>query len=253
MYFEFDDARRLHQPYTDHQYRSKLPRPGLALTRLSAHLEAARVQLAAAELEERVLRRRDGDAAGKIGALDLRQLEPTNHFINNVRILNSFYHWPRTRSEYNIFFKEVFRMPEFWPELAKKLTFGAITAIGDTGAKLAMWQYVYGGTNSPAEFCDFNSFKNVVLANFAAIPTCWTGVPFENARRAYYADRSWPLELRKGYTSPLNALLRVPFEEGPMRLMQGGFPLMMNAYLFWATMYCCYSWFKNKTFYMWVY
>ncbi len=34
--------------------------------------------------------------------------------------MNAFYEWPRTRSEYNIFFKEVFRLPEFWPELFKK-------------------------------------------------------------------------------------------------------------------------------------
>jgi hypothetical protein len=47
-------------------------------------------------------------------------MEPFNHFTNHVRLLNQFYEWPKTRSEYNIFFKEVFRLPEFWPELFKK-------------------------------------------------------------------------------------------------------------------------------------
>jgi len=47
-------------------------------------------------------------------------MEPYNHFVNHVRILNEFYEWPRTRMQYNIFFKEVFRLPEFWPQLAKK-------------------------------------------------------------------------------------------------------------------------------------
>jgi solute carrier family 25 oxoglutarate transporter 11 len=46
----------------------------------------------------------------------------------------------------------------------------------------------------------------------ATVPTMYLTVPFENARRAYYADKTWPLELRKGYTSPINALLRIPFE-----------------------------------------
>ncbi len=55
-------------------------------------------------------------------------------------------------------------------------------------------------------------------------PTAALTVPFENARRAYFADKTWPLELRKGYTSPTNALLRIPFEEGPYYLFKGGLP-----------------------------
>ena len=47
-------------------------------------------------------------------------VEPLRHFQAHVSILNQFYEWPRTRSECNIFFKEVFRMPDFWSELAKK-------------------------------------------------------------------------------------------------------------------------------------
>lgn len=50
-------------------------------------------------------------------------MEPLNHFTSHVKLLNEFYEWPRTRSEYNIFFKEVFRLPEFWPELFKKYHF----------------------------------------------------------------------------------------------------------------------------------
>ncbi len=37
-------------------------------------------------------------------------MEPTFHFVNHVKIMNYFYEWPKTRVEYNIFFKEVFRM-----------------------------------------------------------------------------------------------------------------------------------------------
>jgi len=34
--------------------------------------------------------------------------------------------------EANIFFKEVFRMPDFWPELAKKMVFGMVAAGGSS-------------------------------------------------------------------------------------------------------------------------
>jgi len=98
-----------------------------------------------------------------------------------------------------------------------------------------------------------NTFKHLVCALFAVIPTCYTGVPFENARRAYYADRSWPIELRRGYSSPLNALLRIPFEEGPYYLFKGGYPLAISAFIFWTSYFTFYSWAKNKFFFLWLY
>ncbi len=60
------------------------------------------------------------------------------------------------------------------------------------------------------------------------LPTAGLTVPFENARRAYYADKTWPVELRRNYTSATQALLRIPFEEGPGYLFRGGFPIVMN-------------------------
>jgi solute carrier family 25 (mitochondrial oxoglutarate transporter), member 11 len=106
-----------------------------------------------------------------------------------------------------------------------RLAFGVVAGAGDVGVKLGAWQWIYGGTHSPQDFADYNSFKHLTCAIMAFGPTCWTGIPFENARRAYFADRSWPLELRRGYKSPLNALLRIPFEEGPSYLFKGGFPI----------------------------
>jgi len=83
--------------------------------------------------------------------------------------------------------------------------------------------------------------------------TCYTGVPFEMARRAYYADKTWPLELRKNYTSPTNALLRIPFEEGPYYLLKGGLPIAVSSWLFWVGMFMTYNWTKNKFFFLWLY
>jgi hypothetical protein len=100
-----------------------------------------------------------------------------------------------------------------------------VTGVGDVGLKLAAWQYVYGGTTSPNDYADMNSFKHFLCAIEALVPVCMLGVPFENARRAYFADKTWPVELRRGYTSPTNALLRIPFEEGVGYLFKGGFPI----------------------------
>jgi|TARA_B110000285_G_C15029281_1_gene565815 solute carrier family 25 (mitochondrial oxoglutarate transporter), member 11 len=119
-----------------------------------------------------------------------------------MHVLNQYYEWPKTRSQYNIFFKETLRLPDFWKELSKKMVFSMVAAGGDTAVKLSAWQYIYGSTWSPNDYADWNSYKHLICAWIAITPTCWTGIPFENAKRAYYADKTWPAELRRNYTSP---------------------------------------------------
>lgn len=147
----------------------------------------------------------------------------------------------------------MFRLPEFWPELFKKVSFGLVAGGGDIAWKLSAWQYFYGGTNSPSDYADSNTFKYLACAIVASTLTCANTVPFETARRAYYADRTWPKELRRGYSSPLNALMRIPFEEGPAYLFKGGLPIVANQWVFWTGFYTMYAFAKNKTYFMWVY
>ena len=175
------------------------------------------------------------------------------HIQQSAKTLNYFYEWPKTRQEANIFAKEVFRVPNFWKDMAKKCTFGMVAAAGDTAVKLSFWQSVFGGTWSPQEFADSNAYKPMFCGVLAFGPTCFLTVPFENARRAYYADKTWPLELRRNYTSATQALFRIPFEEGPTYLFKGAFPLAMNQFLYW-TLFCShYIYLKNKFFLFWVY
>ncbi len=125
-YFEFDDARRFHQPYTD-------PYTRLAFWKPPPYNSPSQNW-------------KRGMYAVSTGVF---AVEPVRHFHSHMQILNQFYEWPRTRGEYNIFFKEVFRLPNFWGELGKKLVYGCVAAGGDTAVKLAAWQYVYGATWSP--------------------------------------------------------------------------------------------------------
>ena len=121
---------------------------------------------------------------------------------------------------------------------------------GDTAVKLAAWQWVYGGTWSPQDYVDYNTYKPFICGVIAFTPTCACGVPFENARRAYYADKTWPMELRRNYSSPISALLRIPLEEGPHYLFKGGFPIFMSEWLFWTSVTSFYGFLKNKFFWL---
>ena len=172
MYFEFDDVRRLHQPYTDPM--QKMP-----------HWKAPYYNSPSRNWKR-------GMYAMAPAALFT---ETAQHIISHAELLGSYYHWPKNRMEYNIFFREVFRLKGFSSELLKKGMFSLVTVAGDTAPKLGMWQYIYGGTWSPQDFVDANSFKHLICALLAVVPTCWTGIPFETARAAYFADKTWPLEL----------------------------------------------------------
>jgi hypothetical protein len=167
-------------------------------------------------------------------ALTALLYEPIIHFATSVKMLNGYYEWPKTRTERNIFFREVFRLPNFWKDLYKKMSFSFVYFGAHVGTKMMAWRYIYGGTSSPVEYADWNAFKTLLCSQIAFIPTCVTAVPFEMASRAYYADKTWPVELRRGYTSPLNALLRIPFEEGPTYLFKGGAPIMLRDHLFFS-------------------
>lgn len=171
-------------------------------------------------------------------------MTPLLHVQQTATILNYFYEWPKTRQEANIFAKEVFRVPNFWKDLFKKVSWQLVAAGGDTAVKLSFWQSVFGGTWSPQEYADSNSFKPVTCAVLAFLPTCALTVPFDNAARAYYSDKTWPHELRRNYTSPIQALFRIPFEEGPTYLFKGGFPIASSQFLYWTLLMSNYLWLK---------
>jgi solute carrier family 25 oxoglutarate transporter 11 len=123
----------------------------------------------------------------------------------------------------------------------------------DYGMRIASLHKFWGGTWSPMCYQDFNSPKYFLFSYISAIPVCWIGIPFEVARKAYYADQSWPHDLRKGYRSPLHALFKIPFSEGPLYLFKGGLPVYLGNLQFTAVTFFAYTWLKNKCFIFWVY
>ena len=229
-YFEFEDVKRFHQPYTDPIQKSPVWKTPYH-NNMVANMKRAAI------------------ATTQVALV----WTPIHHVYDNTWLLNQFYEWPRTRAEYNIFFREVFRVPNFWRSLFTKTAWNTVHYAGDIGAKLAVWQLIFGGTMSYAEYADYNAFKYVFCGILAGVATCWTGIPFEMAKRAYYADKTWPLEMRRGYRSPFNAMLRIPFEEGPSYLFKGSFPIIARDYMLVSGFFTTYVWLKNKMFFMWIY
>ena len=57
---------------------------------------------------------------------------PAQHIYQSSTVLNMFYEWPKTRQEANIYMKEVFRTPNFWKDMFKKISWGFVSAGGST-------------------------------------------------------------------------------------------------------------------------
>lgn len=73
----------------------------------------------------------------------------------------------------------------------------------------------------------------------------------EMALRAYNADRTFPKELRKNYSSFFNALRRIPFEEGPYYLFRNTFPLFAKHIMLPFTAFYSYDWLVDKLSVIW--
>ena len=116
-----------------------------------------------------------------------------------------------------------------------------------------MLRYFWGGTWSPNCFMDMNTIKYLSFSLISGFASGWCGIPLEVARKAYFADQTWPAELRKGYRSPLHALVKIPFQEGPLYMFKGGLPIYLGNSLFTGWAFFMYTWFKNKTFFLWIY
>jgi solute carrier family 25 oxoglutarate transporter 11 len=63
---------------------------------------------------------------------------------------------------------------------------------------------------------------------------------------AYYADKTFPQELQKGYKSYFQALRRIPFEEGPYYLFKNTFPFIARNFFQTLTLFYSYDWLKDK-------
>jgi hypothetical protein len=178
-------------------------------------------------------------------------VEPVMHYWNSIKTINLVYEAPKDTAQLSIYIKEGFKTPFFFSELRKKLVYGAIQHTLDAGFKVSCFHYIFGGTWSPRIFSDTNSVKYILCSFYAALLSCWTQYPLDVARKTYYADIQWPEELRKGYRSPLHALLKIPFTEGPLYLFRGGLPVCAGNFFGMGWMFFIYSWIKDKAFFLW--
>jgi solute carrier family 25 oxoglutarate transporter 11 len=180
-------------------------------------------------------------------------IESARHLRTSFIVLNYVYEYPKNSLQWSIYWKEMFKVPNFWSELRKRVVFGTVQHSLDAALKVSIYHYIYGGTWSPYQYADFAIFKPFISGLLSGVLLGWTNYSLSVARRAYYADLTWPEELRKGYRSPLHALLKIPFTEGPLYLFRGGLLHWMGNSLGFAWLMFAYTFLKDKLAYLYRY
>jgi hypothetical protein len=67
----------------------------------------------------------------------------------------------------------------------------------------------------------------------------------------YYADKTFPKDLQRGYSSYFNCLRRIPFEEGPYWLFKNSFPIFLKNFFGTLTLFFTFDFLKDKLSFMW--
>ena len=116
----------------------------------------------------------------------------------------------------------------------------------DLGPRFAIWRSMTNGLYRGDELAmNFEYWRGILPTITVAALTSWFSVPFENARAAYYADKTYPSELRKGYKSIFDALRRIPSEEGANYLIKGASPIMARNYCLFSASVFLYDFMRD--------
>jgi len=138
------------------------------------------------------------------------------------------YEPPANAKQFFTFTKEVLKMENYTRSLKNRTQYASCIGLFDVSSKIAAWRWINGGWQKAFGGFEFNHVRKILPSVFISFLTAPISIPFEMARLTYYADKTYPKELQRGYSSYFNALHRIPFEEGPYWLFKNTLPIFMK-------------------------
>ena len=117
-----------------------------------------------------------------------------------------------------------------------RISYAVMAGSLDVGARFAVFHYFTSGWHQSYGSVNADYWRRSIPTVAACAATSWMMGPLEVARAAYHGDRTFPTELRKGYTSPHQALFRLAMTQ-PYALFKNSFPavaasFVQNAFMF---------------------
>jgi solute carrier family 25 oxoglutarate transporter 11 len=172
-------------------------------------------------------------------------------FTEGWRLLLRNFEPPNTFKQVGIFAKETLKLENFRLALRTRSQYALTLGATDIAARIALFRYINSGWQKPFAGFEYAFQRKIPGTMLIAFLTAPLGIPFEMTRMAYYADKTFPEELQRGYKSYFNALRRIPFEEGPYYLFKNTSPLFIRNFFQTFTLFYTYDFLKDKCSWMW--
>ena len=132
-------------------------------------------------------------------------------------------------------------MDNFRKGIKNRLQYAFLFGGVDIGSRFAMWRGCVAGLPRTDKSTNVEYWRKIIPSVVAAGCTSWISGPIQAAKNAYYADKTFPNELRKNYKSIFNALWRIPREEGLFYLFKGSLPYAFESFFQTVTLFYFYD------------
>lgn len=172
-------------------------------------------------------------------------------FTDSWRLLLKNFEPPNTFKQVGIFARETMKLENFKLALRTRSQYALTIGATDIAARVALFRYINSGWQRPFAGFEYAFQRKIPGTILISLLTAPIGIPLEMARMAYYADKTFPEELQKGYKSYFNALRRIPFEEGPYYLFKNTSPLFLKNFFQTFTLFYTYDFLKDKCSWLW--
>jgi hypothetical protein len=134
------------------------------------------------------------------------------HFIHHWRAMFNHYETPTNLKQWYTFITETTKLDSFKNGLKSRMQLGAATGALSIGSQVAALRQFNSGWSSNFGGVEFSYYRKFPTFLASALVSSPFGVMVDMASRAYYADKTFPKELQKGYKNFLDAFRRIPFE-----------------------------------------
>lgn len=135
-----------------------------------------------------------------------------SNFIRNSKLLAKCYEPPVNVSQAWTWFKSVTSLDSFNKGKKDVRQLALYGSVFDMGLKLAVFRQFNSGWQSNFGGVEYSYYRKIPTIFASFLVTSPFAVAGEMALRAYRADKTFPVELQKGYKSYFDALRRIPFE-----------------------------------------
>ena len=130
----------------------------------------------------------------------------------------------------------------FYKVLKSRMGFAALSGILDYGFRIFTYKTMVGGFYQSWGSVNSEQWHRVPPGILAALFSCWIAGPLEVSKKAFFADKKFPVELRNGYTSVPNALFKMA-KRDPFSLFKNSSPAVFGSFIQTGMMFVFFDYF----------